>query len=664
MRGPGILLALLCSVLSTCTQGGGHSPPRYSLAILAAGSTMSHGTSLQLDAIVRWPDGSSMTVTEEVLWEASPPGVVQFATAAGTRGLATGMAPGLATVRATVPADRVVATMDLRVISAELTAIEVSPPLPSVAVGYNVPFAATGTYTDLTTRDLTTAVVWASTNEGVAVVDGVVSGQQQIRGVGVGTTVITATDPIVGVVGSTTLTVTAAALVSIAVTPALPSIALGYAQQFAATGTFSDNSTQDLTTAVTWSSGTLATATISNAGGTEGLATSVATGTTAITATHAATSIAGSTTLTVTAAALVSIAVTPALPSIALGYTQQFAATGTFSDNSTQDLTTAVTWSSGTLATATISNAGGTEGLATSVATGTTAITATHAATSIAGSTTLTVTAAVLVSIAVTPALPSIALGYTQQFAATGTFSDNSTQDLTTAVTWSSGTLATATISNAGGTEGLATSVATGTTVITATHAATSIAGSTTLTVTAAVLVSIAVTPALPSIALGYTQQFAATGTFSDNSTQDLTTAVTWSSGTLATATISNAGGTEGLATSVATGTTTITATHAATSIAGSTTLTVTAAVLVSIAVTPALPSIALGYTQQFAATGTFSDNSTQDLTTAVTWSSGRWRRRRSAMPAARRVWRPAWRPGRRRSRRRMRRPASRARRR
>ena len=286
--------------------------------------------------------------------------------------------------------------MDLLVTAGRLTAIEVSPPMPSVAVGYGVPFTATGTYTDLTTRDLTTAVAWTSTNEAVAIVDGVLSGQQQIRGVGVGTTVIAATDPATGIVGMTTLTVTAAVLVSIAVTPALPSIALGYTQQFAATGTFSDNSTQDLTTAVTWSSGTLTTATISNAGGTEGLATSVATGTTTITATHAATSIAGSTTLTVTAAVLVSIAVTPALPSIALGYTQQFAATGTFSDNSTQDLTTAVTWSSGTLATATISNAGGSEGLATSVATGTTTIAATHAATSIAGSTTLTVTAAIV----------------------------------------------------------------------------------------------------------------------------------------------------------------------------------------------------------------------------------------------------------------------------
>ena len=55
----------------------------------------------------------------------------------------------------------------------------------------------------------------------------------------------------------------------------------------------------------------------------------------------------------------------------------------------------------------------------------------------------------------------------------------------------------------------------------------------------------------------------------------------------------------------------------------GSTVLTVTAATLVSIAVTPANPSIAKGTTQQFTATGTYSDSSTANITSSVTWSSG-----------------------------------------
>src|SRR5207248_1767881 len=109
------------------------------------------------------------------------------------------------------------------------------------------------------------------------------------------------------------------------------------------------------------------------------------------------------------------------------------------------------------------------------------------------------------------------------------------------------------------------------------------------LTVTPAVLVSIAVTPAVPSIPLGTAQPFTATGTFTDSRTQDVTKTVQWTSGTVSVATISNAAGTQGVATSVAVGQSTITATSG--SVSGSSTLTVAAAALVSIAVTPASPS-------------------------------------------------------------------------
>lgn len=88
--------------------------------------------------------------------------------------------------------------------------------------------------------------------------------------------------------------------------------------------------------------------------------------------------------------------------------------------------------------------------------------------------------------------------------------------------------------------------------------------GSTTLT-------SIAVTPATPSVFIGGTRQFTATGTYSDSTTADITTSVTWSSSNAAVATI----GSTGLATGVAVGTTTITATLG---VSGTTTLTTTQA--------------------------------------------------------------------------------------
>ena len=98
---------------------------------------------------------------------------------------------------------------------------------------------------------------------------------------------------------------------------------------------------------------------------------------------------------------------------------------------------------------------------------------------------------------------------------------------------------------------------------------------------------------------------------------KDLTSAVAFDSSDTAVATVI-----DGLAAGTSVGTATITATDLASGIHGSTTLTVTAAVLVSIAVTPTQPSIALGTTQAFTATGVFSDSSTQDLTGSVLFDS------------------------------------------
>jgi len=386
-------------------------------------------------------------------------------------------------------------------------------------------------------------------------------------------------------------------LTSIAVTPATPSIADGTTQQFNATGKYSDGSSTDLTTAVTWSSSQTSVATISNATGSQGFASGVGAGASLISATSG--SVSGSTTLTVTTATLQSISVTPANPSVANGTAEQFTATGHFSDNTTQDLTTSVTWSSSKTSIATISNAAGSQGLATSVGTGTTTISATSG--SVSGSTTLTVTTATLQSISVTPSNPSVANGTAQQFTATGHFSDNTTQDLTSSVTWSSSKTSVATISNTSGSQGLATSVGTGTTTISATSG--SVSGSTTLTVTGATLQSITVAPPNPSIPVGTTQQFTATGHYSDGNTQDLTTSVGWNSSDTTVAMISNSNGAQGLATGLKAGTVTITA--LLDTVSGTADLTVT---------TPANTSVWTqdGPAARFSQSGVFDDTTKQ----------------------------------------------------
>ncbi|MDA8098033.1 MAG: DUF3443 family protein [Nitrospiraceae bacterium] len=87
-----------------------------------------------------------------------------------------------------------------------------------------------------------------------------------------------------------------------------------------------------------------------------------------------------------------------------------------------------------------------------------------------------------LVSINVTPASPSIAVGASVQFSATGSYSDSSTQDLTAAATWSSSAAGIAAVSDAPGSKGSANGIAAGTTVISAASGGKT--GTATLTVT------------------------------------------------------------------------------------------------------------------------------------------------------------------------------------
>jgi uncharacterized protein YjdB len=295
---------------------------------------------------------------------------------------------------------------------------------------------------------------------------------------------------------------------------------------------------------------------------------------------------------------LESISVTPVTASVIVADTQQFTATGTYSDGSTKNLTTTANWTSSSASTATV---GGHTGLAKGVAAGTATITATSA--KISGSATLTVSAAVLTSIAVTPSTPSVAAGKTQQFTATGTYNNGTTKNLTSTATWTSSTTSIATVSSSG----LATTIAQGSATITATSG--TISGSATLTVTAAVLTSMAVTPSTASIGVSSTQQFTATGTYSNGTTQNLTTTASWTSSATSIATIKIH---TGVATGVSAGTATISASLG--TVHGTATLTVTTAVLTSISVTPSPASVAAGNTQQFTATGNYSNGNHAEL--------------------------------------------------
>jgi uncharacterized protein YjdB len=354
-------------------------------------------------------------------------------------------------------------------------------------------------------------------------------------------------DPILGL--------PAADIVSVTVTPATASIAKGAAQAFVATASYTDGSSRDVTVGAAWTSATPAVATVNAA---SGVATGVNAGTSAITAAFNGKS--GSATLTVTPATLQSIALAPLNPSVNIGASQRFAVIGTFSDNTTADVTAASTFKSATPAIATIDAA---TGVALGVSAGPSLITATSGG--VSTTTTLTVKPVFLQSLSVAPQGPVLQIGATQQLAVTAGYSDGTSTDVTAASTFVSATPANAKV----GSTGIVTGVAAGSSVVTASFG--TMNASTTATVNAATLSSIAVTPTPVTIGVAGVQQFVATATYSDNSTAIVTSSVSWTSGNVAIATVLPTGA----ATGVSPGTTTITATSGL--ISGFATLTVTA---------------------------------------------------------------------------------------
>lgn len=575
---------------------------------------VSVGQSILVTATAIFADGTKQDVTAQATWTSSDATVAAVALdATSGEEKVSGIKAGSATLKATLQG--VSGQASVAVTSVLMTSINITPTQSVLQRGVTQSFQATATYQDSTTADVTQQATWLSSDTTVATIT-VSSSGVLVTAVGIGTGTITAT---VGtIVGTTTVTVTAPALSTVVVTPAIWTPNVGGLQSFTAQATYADNSTADVTLSATWASSATSIVGISNASGQQGQATALAAGSATISATLSG--IVGSATVTVSSSRLVSIAVAPNPADVVVGLSLPLKATGTYQNGTTQDLTAQVAWTVLTTAMASISNAAGSSGQVTGIAAGTTTATATL--NGIVGTTTVNVSVPTLQSITVSPAAPpSVAAGVSQPFTASASFGNGTSLDVTTQVTWSSSNIAVAQISNASGSNGVASTLTAGTSNITATLNGVSSAP-VTLAVTAPALSTITISPATASIIAGATQVYTATAVFQNGTTAAITaTSGTWTSSNTAAATISTVGGggfapAREVAAGVAAGTSTIMLSYQG--MTASAQLTVTAAVtLVQIAVSPQNPaSILVGATQQFTATAITSDGNTQTITT------------------------------------------------
>jgi len=344
----------------------------------------------------------------------------------------------------------------------KLTSITISAVYPAIANGTSTKLTAIGHYSGGFSRDITEQVAWSSASPAVADFRYTTAPNiNRVTGNSPGAAVVTAA--LDGVSATYTVTVSTATIQTMTISPATASLPMGLTKQFSASGTFSDATTQDLTFDAVWGPSPGTYATVSNDTASKGLATALITGTgdETITASFGAVPVSGSATLTVTAAVLQSITVTPANPVKIGAVDVQFIATGTYSDGTAVDITSSSTWASSQTSVATIV---ATSGLAKTNGAGTTIISATRDG--IRGTTTLTQTLKALI---LTPTSLTLTSTTSNRFKVTATLFDNTTQDVTALSEWTSSAITVATVNN-GTDKGLVTGVSVGSATITATY--------------------------------------------------------------------------------------------------------------------------------------------------------------------------------------------------
>jgi uncharacterized protein YjdB len=566
------------------------------------------GQTQQFSAEGSFTDGVTQTMTKEVTWSSSDPASVTIS----SNGLATAVGKEMAqpvAVKITAASGNMAGTAKLTITPPELVSIRVMPDRAQMVAGRAQLFTAEGSFTDGVTRPLTANVIWSSSDEAVVDVDlesGFVTAKAS------GTATLTARSGKISGLGK--LTVIAAELTEIIVTPKIPFVAVGRTQQFSAEGTFTDGTTRPLTKGIKWNSSDTSAVKISN----DGLATAVAKevgSPIAIKVTAILGTVSGTAKLTVTPPELMEIRVTPATPSLAAGQTQVFTAEGIFTDGARRPIGSQVQWEMSDPVAVTIDSSG----RATAVAKGVTGpFTVTVAAVSekVRGTAALTITPPELTAIRITPDKPSVIAGRTQSFTAEGAFTDGVNRPLTKEVAWSSSNNAMATV----GLDGLATAVAKKVVSPMEVEIAASsgkLRGTTRLVITPPELTAIRVHPDKPSVVAGRNQPFSAEGTFSDGTTRSLTSGVAWVSSNTSVATIDSK---SGLVSTLAEGGVTLTA--AFEKVTGTASLLVSPPDYVAIHVTPGETSAVAGRSQQFVAEGAFTDGITRPLIAGVVWTS------------------------------------------
>jgi len=584
-------------------------------------SKTSPGNTIQFKAIGTLSGGETKDITETAVWESSDPAVAVFKKG-DLPGIASTVSQGVTNVSATYPKSGVKGKTLLTVTEASLTAMTILTDTTTFPLGKSTPLSVEGAFSDGSTRDITPQVSWTVNNTAVADINVSDDGSALLVSKKIGSTLIRAQFPETELKAEINIRVNKAQMISLSIIRKKSSIPLGSSLQFMAKCRFSDGATHILQKSVDWTSSDPSVVEFNGAPNKKGLAVSKSPGFAVITATDPGTGIKDSTRLVVKGQHLLSISISPANPSVALGKTIQLHATGKYSDGSTKDLTNGLTWTAENPHIISAEKIKGWKGKVASFSEGSSVITATDPKSGVSGKTLLTVTPPRLMSVSITPTSPIIPRGDTVRLTANGSFTDGSTKNVTGRLNWTTENSRIAVAHTEPELRGQIKGAAEGETVVSAMDPGSGVSGKAGITVNSATLKYITVKPSESKLPLGRKSKVTAVGTYTDGSSGDVSSLVEWSSSDSTIASVDNTGGNKGSITTLSTGSFVIEASHPGTGLKGKADLQVIDSVLESITVTPPHPTLYIGKMKQFTAEGSYSNGSEKTITERVKWSS------------------------------------------
>jgi hypothetical protein len=411
-------------------------------------------------------DTTEQDLTFDAVWESADVTVATVSNEAATKGEAIARKLGTTVIAATFAG--VSASTTLIVTGPIPVAIVVKSAIAAQLTLATLPFTATGTYSDGSSRDITANVTWASSNAAVASI----AANGTVKTLAPGRTVISA--KLDSVEGTANFKVTGGNLQTIALTlaQAVNGVLIkGTSSRITARGTFDNNTSRDITGAVTMAVDSTNASVTPISGNLAWVQAVEGTLTTPAKISASSGSVVSPvSSLTITAPTLNGNGLT--IPEQALilsnGTSRRFSLTGLFSVASTQDLALDADWSSANLAVATVGNVGLHKGQVKALTAGTTVITATYGGQT--ATTTVTVAARTLDTLTISlpsPPLATIA-GAELPYAVTARYTDGTTQDVTADVAWSIDDANVATFSDQLSAPGLVVAVDAGTATLTA----------------------------------------------------------------------------------------------------------------------------------------------------------------------------------------------------